>query len=301
HNMANIVEQQGDIPKAMKLWQQSLDIKEDIGDAKGKAATLHEMAGIVAQQGDFPKAMKLWQQSLDIKEDIGDAKGKATTLHNMANIVAQQGDIPKAMKLWQQSLNINDDIGDAQGKAATLASMAWAAGQTGDADRQRQLNVEAARMLGQVGAFNDLVIVADNLGASEEAGSERYLAQAVWLTARIQVPLVASLNLAADLIQRLGPEDDRSPWIAAAAAILVMMRSAEHPDAEQLQQGVSALLGRCAEAREVPPDDFNAWLEREDLLNPDKAFPTLSMHLEALIDDAWLFDRSVFARTESTG
>jgi tetratricopeptide (TPR) repeat protein len=35
------------------------------------SATLHNMAGIVAQQGDIPRAMKLWEQSLEIEDSIG--------------------------------------------------------------------------------------------------------------------------------------------------------------------------------------------------------------------------------------
>ncbi|MEH1775355.1 tetratricopeptide repeat protein [Nostoc sp.] len=48
---------------------------------------------------DIPKAIALWEQSLEISEQIGDVKGKATTLNNMALVIAQQGDIPKAIAL----------------------------------------------------------------------------------------------------------------------------------------------------------------------------------------------------------
>ena len=294
HNMARIVAQQGDIPRAIELWNQSLEIKERIGDAKGKATTLHEMAGIVAQQGDIPRAIELWNQSLEIYERIGDAQGKATTLHNMAGIVAQQGDIPRAIKLWNQSLEIKERIGDAKGKAATLANMAWAAGRTGDAARHFELNLEAARMLGEVRAFGDLLTVAANLGSSDEAGREAYLAQAVWLASRIQAPLGATLNNAAALVSRLGPSSELSPWVAATALFLVMTRGQEHPQLEQLQQGALSVLGACAQAREIAPEDLQDWMMREGLLDPKRFLPALFEGLEALIGETWLFDRSLF-------
>ena len=91
HNMAGVIAQQGDIERAMKLWEQSLKLKEQIGDVQGKAATLANMAGVIAQQGDIERAMKLWEQSLKLKEQIGDVQGKAATLNNMAGVIAQQG------------------------------------------------------------------------------------------------------------------------------------------------------------------------------------------------------------------
>ncbi|BAY26418.1 TPR repeat-containing protein [Calothrix sp. NIES-2100] len=135
NNMALVFAQQGNITKAIALWQQSLEIIEQIGDVKGKAATLSNMAGVIAQQGDITKAIALWQQSLEIIEQIGDVKGKAATLNNMAGVIAQQGDITKAIALWQQSLEIIEQIGDVQGKAATLNNMAGVFAQQGDIPR----------------------------------------------------------------------------------------------------------------------------------------------------------------------
>ncbi|MEM9292460.1 MAG: tetratricopeptide repeat protein, partial [Acidobacteriota bacterium] len=139
NNLANAIAQQGDIPRAMSLWEQSLQIEESIGNQSGIAITLHQMAGIVAQQGNIPRAMNLWEQALQIHKDIGDAKGEAATLHNIAGIVAQLGDIQRALKLWEQALQIHKDIGDAKGKAATLHQMAGIVAQLGDIQRATRL------------------------------------------------------------------------------------------------------------------------------------------------------------------
>jgi tetratricopeptide (TPR) repeat protein len=139
HNLAALEAQQGDVERALQLWQQSLQIDERIGDVQGKAATLHEMAGVIAQQGEIERALQLWQQSLEIQERIGDVKGKAATLNNMAGVIAQQGEIERALQLWQQSLEIKERIGDVQGKAATLANMASLIAQQGDIERALQL------------------------------------------------------------------------------------------------------------------------------------------------------------------
>jgi hypothetical protein len=49
----------------MRLYQQSLEIKERLGDLKGKSATLHEMAYIYVTRGDLDGAMRLYQQVLE--------------------------------------------------------------------------------------------------------------------------------------------------------------------------------------------------------------------------------------------
>jgi tetratricopeptide (TPR) repeat protein len=123
HQMAGIYVTRGDLDGAMKLYQQSLEIKEGLGDLQGKSATLHQMAGIYVTRGDLDGAMKLYQQSLEIKEGLGDLQGKSATLHQMAGIYVTRGDLDGAMKLYQQSLEIFDGLGDLQGKSATLVNM----------------------------------------------------------------------------------------------------------------------------------------------------------------------------------
>jgi len=68
-----------------------------------KAATLNNMAGVIANQGDIERALDLWQQDLEISERIGDVKGKAATLNNMAANAYKQGDSERAAELLKQS------------------------------------------------------------------------------------------------------------------------------------------------------------------------------------------------------
>jgi tetratricopeptide (TPR) repeat protein len=151
HAMASVYVQQGDVKRAMELYQQSLDIKEQIGNAQGKAATLHQMASVYVQQGDVKRAMELYQQSLDIEDQIGDARGKAATLHAMASVYVQQGDVKRAMELYQQSLDIKEQIGNTQGKAATLHQMASVYVQQGDVKRAMELYQQSLDIEDQIG------------------------------------------------------------------------------------------------------------------------------------------------------
>jgi tetratricopeptide (TPR) repeat protein len=110
HNTANIYAQQGQVEQALTLHQQSLDIKERIGNVQGKAATLHQMAIIYAQQGQVEQALTLYQQSLDITERIGDVQGKAPTLAMMGHLLATQGDVVRGMDCLRASLVLLEQL-----------------------------------------------------------------------------------------------------------------------------------------------------------------------------------------------
>ena len=146
------------------------------------SAILHNMAGVLAQQGEIARAMKLWEESLELEEQIGNVQGKAATLHQMAGVLAQQGEIARAMKLWEESLEINEQTGNVQGKAATLANMAWAAGQQQNLAEERRLNLEAVAALADVRAWPDVCTVLANLSTTEKQPEQAagYLSQALW-------------------------------------------------------------------------------------------------------------------------
>ncbi len=71
HCLAGIYANQGEVAKAIALYEESLELNEKIGNVRGKAATLHQLAGIYANHGEVAKASALYEQSLELKEKIG--------------------------------------------------------------------------------------------------------------------------------------------------------------------------------------------------------------------------------------
>jgi tetratricopeptide (TPR) repeat protein len=295
HNMAGVIAQRGDVDRAMTLWQESLELKDKIGDVKGTAATLNIMAGVIARQGVVDRAMELWQESLELKDRIGDVQGKAATLHNMAGVIAEQGDFARAMTLWQESLELKDKIGDVQGNAATLANMAWAAGQNGDRLQELDLNIQAARTLADVRAWPDVIIVLGNLGSSESPQAICFLAQALCLSLQTTAPHDDSVMTAAKLLQKMGPDSEHGPSVAAAAVYFAATRGESHPKKDELQDLASRMLGACAQARNLTQEQFETWVASEGLLDPSRWRPKLEGSLAHLVGDDknWLFDRSL--------
>ncbi|MEH2101844.1 MAG: tetratricopeptide repeat protein, partial [Nostoc sp.] len=86
--------------EALKLTE------EDENLAGIKASVLHELGYIYDDLGEWDKAIALYNQSLEIKESIGNVQGKAATLHQLAGIYANKGDVDEAIALYNQSLEI---------------------------------------------------------------------------------------------------------------------------------------------------------------------------------------------------
>jgi tetratricopeptide (TPR) repeat protein len=150
-NIAGVIADQGNIARALDLWNQSLEISERIGDVRGKVATLSNIAGVIAQQGNIERALDLWNQDLEISERIGDVQGKAITFSCMAGVIAQQGNIVRALDLWNQSLEILERIGDVKGKATTLSNMAGVIVQQGDIARALDLWSQSLEISERIG------------------------------------------------------------------------------------------------------------------------------------------------------
>ena len=220
----------------------------------------------------------------------------------MAGVIAQQGDIDRALQLWQQSLEIKERIGDVQGKAATLAEMAMAAGEAGDHARRDQLNVPAARALGTVRAYLDLITVLDNLGASAQQQREIFAAQAAWLVLRVQAPIDKSSLVLQRLFNLVAQGDPLEALLGAAAVILIAMRGENHPQREKLRAAAAELLSIAAgNAGIESPEALQQWFDENRLSESAHVFPRLLALLEQRIADGWLFDPAPLReRTDST-
>ncbi|MCI0477308.1 MAG: tetratricopeptide repeat protein, partial [Anaerolineales bacterium] len=122
----------GDLDGAMKLYQQSLQIQEQLGDLQGKSATLHQMAGVFVTRGDLDGAMKLYQQSLQVTEQLGDLQGKARTLSQMANVYWNKHESEETENLLRQSIELSEKVGHLEGAAYDTVKLGQVAQARGD-------------------------------------------------------------------------------------------------------------------------------------------------------------------------
>ena len=62
-----------------------------MGDEQGVAYTLNNIADMHRKKGEYEEALKLYNESLEIKRRIGDKQGVAYTLNNIAVLHDKKG------------------------------------------------------------------------------------------------------------------------------------------------------------------------------------------------------------------
>ncbi len=113
----------GQYEKAIALYQQSIEISEEIGYRQGVAISLGNLGCCYVSLGQYEKAIALYQQSIEISEEIDYRQGVAMSLGNLGNCYYSLGQYQKAIALYQQDHDISEEIGGRQGMAMSLGNV----------------------------------------------------------------------------------------------------------------------------------------------------------------------------------
>ncbi|GHF45682.1 putative ATPase [Deinococcus metalli] len=134
---------QGEMTRAGALFQESLDLKQRIGDRQGVAYALANLGNVSDTLADF---QRLTEQSLEIKRDLGDRQGVANSLFNLADLHVNAGELEVARTQLTEALQLFAQIGRHRGTVAALMEFAKLTAAEGD-DRQCVLLAGAADAL----------------------------------------------------------------------------------------------------------------------------------------------------------
>ncbi len=176
NNIGLIYFEQGNIPKALEYYNQSLKAKEELGDKQGLANSLNNIGNVYKTQNNIPKALEFYQKSLKLKDEIGDKPGKAATLNNIAMIYRDHGDVKKALEYVHNSLRIYEEIGDKFGIATAFCNIGIIYKDQGDYTKALEsynksltLNKEIKDKQGVANLLNNLGIMFKDQGNNPKA------------------------------------------------------------------------------------------------------------------------------------
>jgi len=147
NNIGYMNGEKGNIQKQSECYQQSLKIREAIGDEKAVAISLNNIGYIYNRQGDVQKALEYYHKSLKINEELGDKNGVAYSLNNIGRIYAHQDDVQKALEYYHKSLKIYQDMGDSPNKALAKAGKKGEATSLNNIGYIHELNKDAEKAL----------------------------------------------------------------------------------------------------------------------------------------------------------
>ena len=265
--LAGVYITNGDLDRALQLYEESLALKEQLGDKQGKAASLHQMAAVFLTRGDLDRALQLYEESTELSEQLGDKKGKAASLSNMAQVFLTRGDLDRALQLYEESLALLEQLGDKKGKAASLHQMAAVFLTRGDLDRALQLYEESLALLEQLG---------DKKG---KAASLSNMAQ-VFLTRGDLDRALQLYEESTELSEQLGDKKGKAASLHQMAAVFLTRGDLDR--ALQLYEESLALLeqlgdkkGKAASLNQMA----NLFMMKEDF---DSAEHSLNVSLELM-------------------
>jgi tetratricopeptide (TPR) repeat protein len=105
---------------ALRNFQDSLAIKQQIGDKRGAAASLNEIASIQDSEGKPEEALATYKQALAVRTEIGDQVGIGSTLIDTGSFYHDHGKPDEALDYFSRALQIERQLGDQSRQALCL-------------------------------------------------------------------------------------------------------------------------------------------------------------------------------------
>lgn len=205
---------------------------------------------------------------------------------------AEQAALESHLEALQDQLRETTGSGDA-GKIAELqlqiaralvglerGSEAWAQGRPAFETFIRLQDWESAADL------------CDVLFEAEQKSSLSALGQGIWLAVTFPVDPELSATLLHHVVDET-PDDSDGAAVAATTAMFLIDLRAEGQQKENLNFFAGQILGNVARrhSQVETQEQFDQWMERLELKEPDKFLPRLRNVVDVLVQEDWWFDR----------
>ena len=165
NNIGLVLEKiEGNLSKALEKHQESLKIREEIGDKSGIAISLNNIGTVLDEKGDLDGALRKHQESLKIREEIGDKSGIAMSLNNIGAVLEKKDDLDGALEKHQESLKIQEEIGDKSGIAMSLNNIGTVLEKKGNLDGALEKHQESLKIQEEIGGKSGIAMSLNNIG-----------------------------------------------------------------------------------------------------------------------------------------
>jgi tetratricopeptide (TPR) repeat protein len=115
----------GNILDSARLYYNlSLDIRIELGDAKGVAGCHIGLGNVLSQQDSVQTALQHYAQALEYYNNIGDIEGQAKCVNNMGHTLYHDSQYAEALKYYMRALELHEQFGDKRGLTYPLDNIA---------------------------------------------------------------------------------------------------------------------------------------------------------------------------------
>ncbi len=186
NNMAIVYTQTGQIYQALRLNEQALGIRREVGDRSGEGTTLNNLGGVYDDLGQKARALEYYEQALGIRREVGDRSGEGTTLNNLGRVYDDLGQKARALEYYEQALGIRREVGDRSGEGTTLNNLGRVYNALGQKAKALEYYEQALGILREVGDRAGEGATLNNLGGvysalGQKAKALEYYEQALAL------------------------------------------------------------------------------------------------------------------------
>jgi len=132
----------------------------------------------------------------------------------------------------------------------------------------------------------------DVLFQCEQEGSLAALGQGIWLAVTFPMDPELTVHLLSHVVTET-PDDSDGAAVAATAALYLVDLRTEGAMHEKLHFFAGQLLAQVARrhSQVQSQEQFDLWMDRLELRDPDQFFPRLRNVVDVLVQDDWWIDR----------
>ena len=161
--LGHIYKLRGNLDEALKLYEQSLIINQQIGDYAGEGEGLNNLASIAAVKADYEAAIRYSEMGLVVMRKIGDLQGEGAILNNLGQIYTDKSDYNSALSHLERGLTIMRQIGDIKGESGTLNNLALIAYHKGDYDKALNYYEQSYTIQKEIRSLKSMGIILNNI------------------------------------------------------------------------------------------------------------------------------------------
>ena len=144
--------------------EEGLTLHREQQDRRGMALALNNLGWVAQFRGEYAKAHSYFEEVLTLQRAMNDKRGVAFALNNLGGTLASQGDYARAIALLEDALVAFREVGDRHLTGFTLSRLGEAVHDSGDAERGAALAQESLPFLREIGAIWGLAFACSSLG-----------------------------------------------------------------------------------------------------------------------------------------
>jgi len=124
HNLGVVYRDSGDLSKAEKLLNESIELAKENNDLSAQALGYNSSATLNRRLGNPQQAINMYTKSLDYLHQSKERFRPAQVYNNLGMIYADLSEWNKSEEFFRKSLDIKQQAGDTFGQAMTLSNLA---------------------------------------------------------------------------------------------------------------------------------------------------------------------------------